>query len=469
MTPTVLGGTATATADYSLVNGSWSWADGETGVKTITVNIVDDGLVEGNETVQFAFGAPTGGATLGSPTFAVLTITDNDSPASIPGTPTITSITTNSAMATWGASSGSVTGYRYSLNNGVSWTPVGPAVTTASLTGLTHTTNYTFQVQAVDSTGIWTTSASASFTTAVDTAPTAPGTPTFSAITGTSATASWTAASDNGSITAYQYRRNGGAWIPVGNVLSVSITGLTSYTTHSVEVQAQDNLGQWGAVSGAASFTTLDITPPLVPLNVSVWNIANTSSTFGWFEPTDNVGVTNYRYSINGGASWSFVAATLQTMTVPLTGLAAGTTYTAIVQAGDAAGNWSASASSTFTTLVGGTDTFVLGVGQISQVLGYQSASVGTPIGSLTPTTTSDGKTIVSIISSYDTETFEPFGYFQVQGFSSDPGAAWLQSLQVGSVLSGLTATYTYSGGTALWWWNEYVSLDSGPIAVVHQ
>ena len=55
-----------------------SFANGDTANKTVSIPIVNDTSVEPNETVNLALSSPTGGATLGSPSTAVLTITDND-------------------------------------------------------------------------------------------------------------------------------------------------------------------------------------------------------------------------------------------------------------------------------------------------------------------------------------------------------------------------------------------------------
>ena len=71
-------GTATAAADYTAVTQTVSFANGDTANKTVSIPIIDDTLVEGNETVNLTLSNPTGGATLGTPSTAVLTITDND-------------------------------------------------------------------------------------------------------------------------------------------------------------------------------------------------------------------------------------------------------------------------------------------------------------------------------------------------------------------------------------------------------
>ena len=43
-----------------------SFAAGDTANKTVSIPIIDDTLVEGNETVNLTLSSPTGGATLGS-------------------------------------------------------------------------------------------------------------------------------------------------------------------------------------------------------------------------------------------------------------------------------------------------------------------------------------------------------------------------------------------------------------------
>jgi Calx-beta domain-containing protein/putative Ig domain-containing protein/SdiA-regulated protein len=70
-------GSGTAGSDYSATSGSLSFGAAETS-KSFTVPILDDGLGEGNETVNLALSQPTGGATLGSPSTAVLTVVDDE-------------------------------------------------------------------------------------------------------------------------------------------------------------------------------------------------------------------------------------------------------------------------------------------------------------------------------------------------------------------------------------------------------
>ena len=71
-------GTATAGSDYTAVTQTVNFANGDTANKTVNIPIINDTTAEANETVNLTLSNPTGGATLGSPSTAVLTITDND-------------------------------------------------------------------------------------------------------------------------------------------------------------------------------------------------------------------------------------------------------------------------------------------------------------------------------------------------------------------------------------------------------
>jgi len=117
-------GTATAGSDYTTTTQTVSFADGDTANKTVTIPILDDTTFEGNETVNLALTSPSGGATLGSPSTAVLTITDDESaPAGTLQFSSVTySVNENSGNATitvtrTGGSAGAV-GVTFSTSNG---------------------------------------------------------------------------------------------------------------------------------------------------------------------------------------------------------------------------------------------------------------------------------------------------------------------------------------------------------------
>ncbi|NOS72912.1 MAG: hypothetical protein HOP33_23685 [Verrucomicrobia bacterium] len=70
-------GTATAGLDYTSINTNVTFNAGEL-AKTILVPVANDSLDETNETVLLALSNPTGGASIGSKSNAVLTILDDD-------------------------------------------------------------------------------------------------------------------------------------------------------------------------------------------------------------------------------------------------------------------------------------------------------------------------------------------------------------------------------------------------------
>lgn len=73
----VTAGTATADSDFVAASGKLSFDSGETS-KTISVKLKEDTQAEGAETVNIVLSNPGGGAQLGSPSSAVLTILDNE-------------------------------------------------------------------------------------------------------------------------------------------------------------------------------------------------------------------------------------------------------------------------------------------------------------------------------------------------------------------------------------------------------
>jgi len=77
------GGTASPGVDYPWYIDyveSIHWADGDDSVKTVSLPLFDDSLLEGDETVELILSSPAGGATLGARDSSVLTVVDSESP-----------------------------------------------------------------------------------------------------------------------------------------------------------------------------------------------------------------------------------------------------------------------------------------------------------------------------------------------------------------------------------------------------
>ncbi len=95
---------ATSVSDYTASSGTLSWNDGETGSKTFQVSTTDDGVFEPDEQFFVDLSNPTGGATLGSPSTATVTITDDDNPGELGFTSAAYQVTENGLVATIGVS-----------------------------------------------------------------------------------------------------------------------------------------------------------------------------------------------------------------------------------------------------------------------------------------------------------------------------------------------------------------------------
>lgn len=110
-------GTAAAGSDYTAISGTLSWAHGDGVAKAITIPILNDTTVESAETFIVALSAPTGDATLGSPSSATVTINDEDTnQPTVPGNLRVNpaSGTGGSYTILWDASNGVVN--HYTLN-----------------------------------------------------------------------------------------------------------------------------------------------------------------------------------------------------------------------------------------------------------------------------------------------------------------------------------------------------------------
>ncbi|MFY9224323.1 MAG: Calx-beta domain-containing protein [Blastocatellia bacterium] len=145
--------TATAGSDYTATSGTLTFLNSETS-KTFSVPVIDDVLVEGNETLSLTLSNPTGGATLGSPSTAVLTIVDNDNAGSLQFSSATYSVMENGANATItvtraNGSSGTVT-VNYATSDATATAGSDYTATSGTLTFLNGETSKTFSVAVID-------------------------------------------------------------------------------------------------------------------------------------------------------------------------------------------------------------------------------------------------------------------------------------------------------------------------------
>lgn len=199
-----------------------------------------------------------------------------DSGGSTPptGITTITDVSpgTTTATVTYSYSAGDATGFEYRLDGGVAIS-IGPSP--ATISGLTASTPYSIEIRAINATGAGAWSDLANFFTTsggdVD-PPVLTGEVTFSSITQTSYTATYPAGSDAVAIAGYEYQINStvGAWVDVGNTITIPISGRTAGTTETMYVRAYDAAGNRSTPPISGTVTTeaelpagVNVTEPL--------------------------------------------------------------------------------------------------------------------------------------------------------------------------------------------------------------
>ena len=221
-------------------------------------------------------------------------------------------------------------------NSQIYQTPNGE--TSATITNLTNGTEYTFNVTTHNIHGLGPTSNPATATPA--TVPNAPTSLDATPLNGQISIA-FTPGSDGGSsITNYEYSLNSGAYTSTGRTASpVVISGLTNGTSYTIRLKAVNSVG-----SSLAS-TSISATPKTIP-NAPTSLVATPSNaqiSIG-FTPGSNGGssITDYKYSLNGGA---YTSAGTTVSPVVITGLTNGTSYSIILEAVNSVGSSSASSS----------------------------------------------------------------------------------------------------------------------------
>lgn len=273
--------------------------------------------------------AVCGGNTGTASTVAAFTTTASGGGGSC-GTPTgLTSTPAGtSAAVSWTAVSGATT-YNVQYRTGTgAWVTVGPIsapTVNASLTPLTPTTIYEFQVRANCGNIIGSWSASASFTTTSSSCGTPSGLSSAN-VTSSSADVSWASVGGATSYTLQYKPLSASTWTTLTNVTSPSsITGLTASTAYVYQVKAVCN-GTDGPYSAIGTFSTLAGTSGCGdPINLS----AITTSTSATITCDPVTGATAYilQHRPNGGSSWTTVMVQGNLLNETITGLAPGTAY----------------------------------------------------------------------------------------------------------------------------------------------
>ena len=145
-------------------------------------------------------------------------------------------------------------------------------------------------------------------------------------------------------ITNYYYSLDGAAlpgtsFIPLtnGSHLSLTISGLTNGTTHSVQLYAENSNG-YNYILNVSNLVPSTIANAPTGLSASG---TNGSATISFTPPSSNGGssITNYAYSLDGGTTFTSLTTATTTSPITITGLTNSTTYNIKIAAVNIQGN----------------------------------------------------------------------------------------------------------------------------------
>jgi len=229
-------------------------------------------------------------------------------PAAAPAAPSVSSVTAGNNSLSVDFSSGASNGaaiknYKYSTNNGTSWTTRTPASVASPLSvtsSISNGSSYNVILKAINDKGV----SSVSNTTAV-TAAVAPAAPTITSIKAGDQSASiyYIAGAANGSaITGYQYSTNDGTSWTSSTANPILVSALSNNQTYSVKLIAVNAKGS--SLSSAA----VQVTPAKAPAAPTITSVTGSGSSISinFTEgATNGSPIINYKYSTNGGVKWT--------------------------------------------------------------------------------------------------------------------------------------------------------------------
>lgn len=364
-------GAVSYTVQYKLSTAS-TWTTAATATTATSVNI--SGLTAAT---AYQWQVRTN-CTSTNTTYSQASFTTNSTAATCVSAPTalaVGSVTSSSAIVSWGAVSGA-TSYtvQYKTSAATTWTSLASTTSTSStISGLLASTLYSWQVRANCSTAN-SPFATGSFTTSAASICNAPGNLTNSNIASTTVTISWSAVSGVFNYGLQIKTSNTTTWTTLGTTTStaVNISGLTAGTTYDWRVNTNCSSGSSGY--SQSQFTTTSTTPVTcnAPSSISVSGIGTSTATASWSAVS---GAVNYTLEIKTttASTWTTLVSTAST-TVNITGLTSSTGYDLRVKT-----NCSSSAS---------------GYAQTSFTTGAVAATCNAPASLTTANISSSGATI---------------------------------------------------------------------------
>ncbi|MBL7952261.1 MAG: fibronectin type III domain-containing protein [Flavobacteriales bacterium] len=235
----------------------------------------------------------------------------------VPSGLSASSISTTSATVNWSAVSGAVSyNVQWKLASASSWTTItGATGTSRTLTGLTPSTAYQFQVSTVCGASSSAYSGAASFTTSAASSCGVPTGLSASSITASSGTLNWTAVSGAVSYTVQWKPASSSTWNTITGITgtSRSLTGLAASTVHQFQVSAVCSASS-SAYSAATNFTTSAVVACsdnyepnnsrsaafAVASNITLTGRISTWTDQDWYRFSNSTGASNIRVTLTG-------------------------------------------------------------------------------------------------------------------------------------------------------------------------
>ena len=363
--PSVPGNVAQTNVTSSSITISWATSTDNFGV--VGYEVLSDGALAGSTAATtFALTGLRCGAmyTVGvrsldaaglrSDAASILVTTGGCPDTSAPSSPSslrVTSVNQTSVSVRWSASADDRGVVGYGVYRGSA--PAGSTGATSYTVGsLSCGSSYVIGVDAYDAAGNRSGRSTITATTSQCPAPgpappgdtTPPSVPSGLTVTGATASTislGWTASTDDTGVAGYGlYRDNGNAGST--SVPSATFSGLACGRSYDLAVDAYDANGNRSARRSVTSSTAPcpDTTPPSVPSGLTQTGVTQSTVGLTWTASSDNVGVAGYGIYLAGVriASTSSPGYTFASLTC-------GTTYSAGVDAYDAAGSRSAVAT----------------------------------------------------------------------------------------------------------------------------
>ncbi|MGB1205247.1 MAG: GEVED domain-containing protein [Chitinophagales bacterium] len=233
-------------------------------------------------------------------------------------------ITTSGATLSWNAVSGASYDVRYRVSGTSSWTTVSASSASYSLSGLSASTSYQFQVRVNCSNGVSSSyTSSASFTTAAPATCNATGGLSSSNITASGAALSWNAVS--GASYDVRYRVSGtSSWTTASaSSASYNASGLSNCTDYQFQVRVNCSNGASSSYSSSATFSTVGCSTG----GITYCNSLGTNSSYFHISNVTLNSINNNSGDDGGYASYAAVSTELTTGDTYTVSATEGTTY----------------------------------------------------------------------------------------------------------------------------------------------